>query len=180
VAAIRAASARLEAQLNHPNADRDAIQQSITHEKKRLALYGQGVAEADSNAMADTAKRLANKDDGKVAKLRAAGDKRREDQLKSRDIAKKNEAMMPASKFAGSDKNKLGRAGQLKGTAPKEQPTHKLVGETDKKKGVDGKACWKGYKYAGTKNGKDKCVPIGEAYEAEMSAAILKLVEGKI
>jgi len=34
---------------------------------------------------------LVNKDDGKVAKLRAAGDKRREDQLKSRNIAKKNE-----------------------------------------------------------------------------------------
>jgi hypothetical protein len=45
VAAIRAAIARLEAQLNHPNADRDAIQQSIAHEKKRLALYGQGVTE---------------------------------------------------------------------------------------------------------------------------------------
>jgi hypothetical protein len=45
VAAIRAAIARLEAQLNHPNADRDAIQQSIAHEKKRLALYGQGVSE---------------------------------------------------------------------------------------------------------------------------------------
>jgi hypothetical protein len=34
-------------------------------------------------------------------------------------------------------------------------------GETviiEKIKGVDGKACWKGYKYAGTENGKDKCV----------------------
>jgi len=30
----------------------------------------------------------------------------------------------------------------------------------NKKKGVDGKACWKGYKYAGTKNGKDKCVKV--------------------
>tara|TARA_Y100000385_G_C12908729_1_gene557446 strand:- start:312 stop:473 length:162 start_codon:yes stop_codon:yes gene_type:complete len=28
-----------------------------------------------------------------------------------------------------------------------------------KKKGVDGKACWKGYYYAGTKNGKDICKP---------------------
>jgi hypothetical protein len=28
-----------------------------------------------------------------------------------------------------------------------------------KKKGADGKACWDGYRYAGTKNGKDKCVP---------------------
>jgi hypothetical protein len=140
----------------------------------------QGVAEAGSNAMADTASRLANKDDGKVAKLRAAGDKRREEHLKGRNIAKKNEAMLPTSAFAGSDKNKLAPQGQLKGTAPKEQPRHKLVGETDKKKGADGKACWKGYKYAGTKNGKDKCVPIGEAYEAEMASAILKLVEGKI
>ena len=31
-----------------------------------------------------------------------------------------------------------------------------------KKKGIDGKACWKGYRYAGTENGKDKCVPIKE------------------
>jgi hypothetical protein len=37
-----------------------------------------------------------------------------------------------------------------------------------KEQGSDGKACWstggpgnKGYRYAGTKNGKDKCVPIG-------------------
>jgi len=51
----------------------------------------QGVAEDGSNAMSDTAKRLANKDDGKVAKLRAAGDKRREEELKGRNIAKRNE-----------------------------------------------------------------------------------------
>ena len=30
----------------------------------------------------------------------------------------------------------------------------------EKEKGADGKACWKGYKYAGTENGKDKCVPM--------------------
>ena len=30
----------------------------------------------------------------------------------------------------------------------------------EKKKGLDGKACWKGYRFAGTKNGKDKCVPV--------------------
>jgi hypothetical protein len=63
--------------------------------KSRIAkLQGQqGVAEAGSNAMADTAKRLANKDDGKVAKLRAAGDKRREAELKGRNIAKRNESV---------------------------------------------------------------------------------------
>ena len=31
-----------------------------------------------------------------------------------------------------------------------------------KKKGADGKACWSGYRYAGTKGGKDKCVPTGK------------------
>lgn len=30
----------------------------------------------------------------------------------------------------------------------------------EKVKGVDGKACWKGYRYAGTKNGKDICIKI--------------------
>ena len=29
-----------------------------------------------------------------------------------------------------------------------------------KKKGADGKACWEGYRYAGTKNGKDRCVKV--------------------
>jgi hypothetical protein len=50
VAAIKAAIERLQAQLSHPNADRDAIQQSIAHEKKRLALYG--VAEGSLNEFA--------------------------------------------------------------------------------------------------------------------------------
>jgi hypothetical protein len=34
--------------------------------------------------------------------------------------------------------------------------------ETEKKKGIDGTPCWRGYRYAGTENGKDKCVPINE------------------
>ena len=33
---------------------------------------------------------------------------------------------------------------------------------SEKIKGIDGKACWKGYRYAGTENGKDKCVSINE------------------
>jgi hypothetical protein len=78
----------------------------------------QGVAEGDSPAMAQTAKRLTDPKDGATAKLRAAGDKRREEHLKGRDIAKKNEAMLPKSAFAGSDKNKLGSAGQWKNTGP--------------------------------------------------------------
>jgi hypothetical protein len=43
-------------------------------------------------------------------------------------------------------------------------------GETviiEKIKGADGKACWKGYKYAGTENGKDKCVKSEEVEKKE-------------
>jgi hypothetical protein len=42
------------------------------------------------------------------------------------------------------------------------QAIHELVKEvlSEKVKGVDGKACWKGYRYAGTKDGKDICVKI--------------------
>lgn len=32
----------------------------------------------------------------------------------------------------------------------------------EKIKGIDGKACWKGYKYTGTEDGKDKCVKVSE------------------
>lgn len=32
--------------------------------------------------------------------------------------------------------------------------------EEGKKKGKDGKACWKGYRYAGTEDGKDKCIKV--------------------
>ena len=36
------------------------------------------------------------------------------------------------------------------------------VREGGKIKGIDGKACWDGYRYAGTKDGKDKCVKVNE------------------
>jgi len=36
-----------------------------------------------------------------------------------------------------------------------------------KEQGADGKACWKGYKYAGTENGKDKCVKAGYEMDGE-------------
>jgi hypothetical protein len=38
----------------------------------------------------------------------------------------------------------------------------------DKKKGADGKACWDGYRYAGTEDGKDKCVKVDEALRLEI------------
>ena len=39
-----------------------------------------------------------------------------------------------------------------------------------KEQGADGKACWDGYKYAGTEDGKDKCVPMEE--EQDLDAII--------
>lgn len=33
---------------------------------------------------------------------------------------------------------------------------------SEKAKGSDGKACWKGYRYGGTKDGKDICIKITE------------------
>ena len=51
---------------------------------------GFGLGESVSNAIDTTAKRLTDPNDGKTAKLRAAGDKRREDHLKGRDIAKRD------------------------------------------------------------------------------------------
>ena len=164
------------------------VKRWVNANKVREFLKGQmaakqGVAEVSSNAIADTAKRLANKDDGKVAKLRAAGDKRREEELKGRNIAKKNEAMLPKSAFAGSDKNKLGPAAHLKGNMKRPARAGDLVGGAEesieregKIKGADGKACWKGYKYAGTKNGKDKCVPVSEAVENIMDALINRII----
>lgn len=31
---------------------------------------------------------------------------------------------------------------------------------SNKKKGIDDKACWEGYRFAGTENGRDKCVKV--------------------
>lgn len=47
-----------------------------------------------------------------------------------------------------------------------------------KEQGADGKACWKGYKYAGTENGKDKCVKAGYEIEGEEELAERKDMPG--
>jgi hypothetical protein len=54
--------------------------------------------------------------------------------------------------------------------------------ETEKIKGKDGKGCWKGYRYAGTENGKDKCVPVkeGEIGLSDILARDLYKLQGKI
>jgi lysozyme len=47
---------------------------------------------------------------------------------------------------------------------------------SEKIKGADGKACWKGYRYNGTENGKDKCVPISEDVQVIMDVLINKII----
>ena len=50
-----------------------------------------------------------------------------------------------------------------------------ILGE--KVKGADGKACWKGYRYAGTEDGKDKCVKVSETVLFRNEALELEIVE---
>ena len=99
----------------------------------------------------------------------------------------KKEAMLPNSAFAGTKVGqKVGSAGQWKNTGPsKNRPARQgdLVGDAEesvqheaKKKGADGKACWDGYRYNGTENGKDKCVKVGEDIENIMSVLINKII----
>jgi hypothetical protein len=75
------------------------------------------------------------------------------------DEKKVSEKMLPKSAFAGSDKNKLGSAGQWKNTGPsKNRPARAgdLVGgaeesiEREEKQRLD-PSCWDGYKKQGTK-----------------------------
>ena len=47
----------------------------------------------------------------------------------------------------------------------------------EKKKGIDGKACWKGYRYSGTEDGKDKCVKISEGVVYQNESLGIEIVE---
>ena len=47
-----------------------------------------------------------------------------------------------------------------KGNDGKLYKTREEAESSGKKKGADGKACWEGYRYAGTKDGKDRCVKV--------------------
>jgi hypothetical protein len=150
-------------------------------------VFGKRKDEGSSKAMANTAGRLANKDDGKVAKLRAAGDKRREDQLKGRNIAKRDtsskdewgelkdslgelstELLSKYKKSAGTDAKKADADGKyargdkrFKGI---NRATNKQFNNDLKKHGQQGVAeaddpCWDSHKMVGTKKKGGKTVP---------------------
>lgn len=84
------------------------------------------------------------------------------------DIPKKGESGKLAKDMTKKDVNKYASAKHTK--LPKKVKEDKMIQYNDlleytsegKVKGADGKACWKGYRYAGTEKGKDKCVKINE------------------
>ena len=43
-------------------------------------------------------------------------------------------------------------------------------------KGIDGKECWKGYRYGGTFDGKDKCIKV-EEYDVENRQDLVEFIE---
>ena len=102
----------------------------------------------------------------------------------SKEIKPKVEAMMPASNFAGSKKNKLGTAGQLKATA-KHARAGDLVGSAESIQSEDQRLdpkCWKGYRKQGTKmkggTRVNNCVKVSEDVENKMSD-LIRLLENK-
>ena len=88
----------------------------------------------------------------------------------------------------GTERDKIAKANkEYWNNRPVVEPNDQMVGnakvtkdkkdvEEEKKKGADGKACWKNYRYNGTKNGKDKCVPVSEEVENIMSVLINKII----
>ena len=92
--------------------------------------------------------------------------------------SKEFESMLPKNAFAGSKKNKLGPAGQLKGKMKRPAQAGDLVGEEKTKQRLDPK-CWKGYKKSGTKmkggTRVNNCVKIGEGWENQISSLIEQL-----
>ena len=115
------------------------------------------------------------------------------DQIKQ-DVAKKHDAeknkeqgvaekMLPKSAFAGSDKNKLGPAGQWKNTGPKKNKPAKagdLVGGMEEEKQRLDPSCWKGYRKSGTKMKGgvrvNNCVPVSEEVELIFASLIDKII----
>jgi RNA polymerase sigma factor (sigma-70 family) len=187
---IRQIEAKALRQLKHPS------------RSDKLRSFVQA-AESDSNAIANTASRLANKDDGKVAKLRAAGDKRREDQLKGRNISRRdttskdewgdlkelsNDALGRYKKAASADASAADKAGNYKRAdkrfsgivkATKKQFANDVNGQTEEKQRLD-PSCWKGYRKAGTKmkgnTRVNNCVKVSEGVEDIIDNLINKII----
>jgi hypothetical protein len=106
-----------------------------------------------------------------IPSLEKKGD---EDNFSKKDPKEKASAADPAINIAGGTGVKQSHGAEIKYTnvvakdvQKEEAELEEAKNEEGKEQGADGKACWKGYKYAGTENGKDKCVKEEDESEAE-------------
>ena len=106
-----------------------------------------------------------------IPSLQKKGD---EDNFAKKDPKEKASAADPAVNIAGGTGVKQSHGAEIKYTNVVAKDVQKEEAELEeaknkegKEQGADGKACWDGYKYAGTKNGKDKCVKEEDESEAE-------------
>jgi hypothetical protein len=92
-----------------------------------------------------------------------------EDDFSKKDPKEKAAAADPAINIAAGTGVKQSHGAELEYTTVRvkdvqreEMDLEEGKNKEGKEQGSDGKACWKGYKYAGTENGKDKCVKVKE------------------
>lgn len=89
-----------------------------------------------------------------------------EDDFSKKDPKEKAAPADPAVNIATGSGPKQSHGAEIKYTnvvkkeevETEEDTLEEAKNKEGKEQGVDGKACWKGYKYAGTEKGKDKCV----------------------
>ena len=106
-----------------------------------------------------------------IPSLQKKGD---EDNFSKKDPKEKASAADPAINIAGGTGVKQSHGAEIKYTNVLAKDVQKEEAELEeaknkegKEQGADGKACWDGYKYAGTKNGEDKCVKNEEVEKKE-------------
>ena len=190
----------------NPQVGDDEVRDLMMKAKERMTALvkpKKGVTEGESDAIDTVAKRLTDPKDGMTAKLRAAGDKRREDKLKGRNISRRdttskdewgdlkelsNDALGRYKKAASADASAADKAGNYKRAdkrfsgivkATKKQFANDVNGQTEEKQRLD-PSCWKGYRKAGTKmkgnTRVNNCVKVSEGIEDIMDALINKII----
>lgn len=92
-----------------------------------------------------------------------------EDDFSKKDPKEKAAPADPAINIAAGTGTKQSHGAEIEYTTVRAKNVQREETELEeaknkegKEQGSDGKACWKGYKYAGTENGKDKCVKVKE------------------
>jgi hypothetical protein len=97
-----------------------------------------------------------------------------EDDFSKKDPKAKAAPADPAINIAAGTGTKQSHGAEIEYTTVKTKNVQREEAELEeaknkegKEQGADGKACWKGYKYAGTEKGKDKCVKEEDESKAE-------------